>query len=134
VTTTITGPALVVPAELAPAVAAALGLLRERYRADAADWPTDLADLDAKCRSVATVLRDRAFPTGTPADLPKRRTHPETVGNGRTMTAEQLAERLGMTGRRVRQLAAAGQIEGTRTPTGWQFTASASRKDKTTCT
>ena len=128
--TVVVGPSIIVPASTAPALAAAMRLLHERYNADAIDWPTDLADLEAKCRNVTTVMRDRALPAGRPDDLQQRRTAPEMPGSARTMSAEQLAERLGITGRRVRQLAAAGRIEGKRTPTGWQFTEDAI-KEKT---
>jgi len=122
VTTTITGPAFIVPATLAPELAQALALLRRRYVTDAIEWPAELADLEGKARSVVSVMRDRPFPTGRPNDQPKREMCPEMGGNDSKLGSMQAATRLGITDRRVRQLATSGLLEGARTVAGWEFT------------
>lgn len=120
-TTTVTGPAFIVPATLAPEMAQALRLLRQRYVADALAWSPELADLEGKCRSVVSVMRDRGFPTGRPNDQPTCEKGSETPGNGRIMTAEEVGAVMGITGRRARQLANDGKLAGSKVGGAWQF-------------
>ena len=131
---TILGPGVAVPAELAGYVSQALALLAADHRRNGVGWPAELATLAAICKAladaharmgagIAAVTPDGGSGGrgGIAADQPKPKMSVATSGNWLTVT--DVSSLLGVSGRRIRQLASSGQLAGVRRPDGWRFDA-----------
>ena len=116
------GPGLDVALELCPALHRALNLLREDFRRNAEPWSPELEQAAALIRSAADVLRQRAISGRKGPDQPISDRTSQEPGSRRTLDSSEVGKVLGITGRRVRQLANAGCLPGVRGPSGWTFT------------
>ncbi len=129
---TLLGPGVAVPAELAGDVAEALELLAAARRRDGVRLSPDLVGLAGLCGALAAAAARRrgggaAVPSdggsggrgGIAGDLPKRKMSVGTSGNW--LTVADVGSFLGVSGRRVRQLASSGRLAGVRRPDGWRF-------------
>ncbi len=115
--------AITVPPHLAGSVVAALKALELERRRDGRRLSADELELlrvaevvGARFRLTGADFRDRPardLPVSAPADPPR--------GNGATLTAVDVANSLGLTASRVRQLARCGELPGQREPEGWVF-------------
>jgi len=95
---------------------AALTLLDAQARRDGGrGLPDDLADVRRTLESVAAVALDRFASAGAEVSS-------GNAGNADIMSSDEAAYRLGITSRRVRQLAEAGQLPGRRVGRRWTFT------------
>ena len=126
------GPGVAVPAELAADVAEALALLDAARRRDGVRPAPELVELAGLCGALAAAVARRcAGFTADPAeggsggsggiagDLPQRKIPVGTGGNW--LTVMDVGSILGVSGRRVRQLASSGRLAGVRRPGGWRF-------------
>ena len=116
------GPGIDLPLELCPALHRALVLLRADFNRNAEPWTPELEQAAALIRSAADVYRQRQISGRKPSDLPVSAPPSHDPGNGRTIDASEVGAVLGISGRRVRQLANAGELPGVRGPDGWTFT------------
>ncbi|MHB8330424.1 MAG: helix-turn-helix domain-containing protein [Acidimicrobiales bacterium] len=97
-------------------LARALDALDAELRRDGVRLPAEFISVRDLARAACAVALDLAPISAT---FPQDR---QIGGNGRTLTTSEVADMVGVTGRRVRQLAAAG-VFGHLTVSGWRFTA-----------
>ena len=116
------GPGVDVALELTPALHLALILLRADFKRNGEPWPAELEELAGVARSCADVYRQRQISGRKPADQPISDRTSQEPGSRRTLDSSEVGKVLGITGRRVRQLANAGCLPGVRGPSGWTFT------------
>jgi len=123
----ITGPAILLPLELAPFVDAAIKMhADERWRLNRVEMPEAERDLAAVVSSAAAVVRQRAMIAGTasrgkpspPAALAGSDSHAGAASQTDDVDTAQAAALLGVSSRRVRQLLSIGELTGRRDEAG----------------
>ena len=114
---------ITVPPTLAGTLVEALRALEVERRRDGRRLTVDEAELLRVAEVVGRRFHPEAgpLPPGSPRDQPISAPPAPPRGNGATLATVDVANSLGLTHSRVRQLARAGDLPGQREPEGWVF-------------